>query len=370
MTLVATYSLLGQPVVIGDVMISIKHKGQKHAPFNIPTLRDANSLATKNSDRLVSKLVQKVTIITTRLVLAWAGSEFCARFILREILELENPSFDQVRCILEKWQQESGVDLYITGIFLLEPIDRAIPVVRFAWDSSEGWESNSYTYPNYGQCFIGGSGKDELLKLIQHGAINSSEKFTHEEGAILLSLAHLGKLAGEQMRTGAGIAELFGGAFEIATVIDRQIRKISNVAYHFWEISKTDEEEATISMYASIKIDYFEDYLVVRKIDFVSNDPNQIGADEVYVISPVTRTMTENEKNRLALSITRPTMNSKYSVFYLYFPEKQRADLYTGMARTADTPSETIDFIENDDGSFQINIMGGLTNAIRKMCES
>ena len=92
-----------------------------------------------------------------------------------------------------------------------------------------------------------------------------------------------------------------------------------------------------------------------------------IGADEVYVIWPVHRSVDDAEKARLVASISRPSMNAQFSIFYVYLPEMQAShNTYVGVHKSS-TPGESrmIAFVEEGD-SLEIQIDAEISRHIRQ----
>lgn len=342
MTLVASFHVKNWPVLVGDIMKSEPAYGKKIRPFNIPTHANVNARLPPASEHIVTELVQKVNILNPRLALAWAGTPICARSVFRDILQRNQlPTFRDVASVLDERRSEAGMDLYVTGICIEEAQGEARPIIRFAWDSDNGWEGQKHVFPEYGDCYAGGSGAEAFLRLLGNSVTRLSAQTSALQEAICLSLGHLGKLAGDQMRSGAGIDSFFGGAFEIVTLLAGQLQKIGDVAYHFWEATSAPNAQVTITFHASLRIAYFEDYLVIRKLEFGGEVADAIGADEVYVIRPVHRSVDDAEKARLVASVPRPSMNARFSVFYVHLPEKQAShDTYVFVHKSR-TPGES-----------------------------
>ena len=87
MTLVASYSVDNWPVVVGDIMLSNRPPQGELRAFNIPTHDNVNELALPATGRIVSSLVQKLTVLTPKLAVAWAGSPLCAAGIFKDVRE-------------------------------------------------------------------------------------------------------------------------------------------------------------------------------------------------------------------------------------------------------------------------------------------
>jgi len=351
MTLVASFAVKNWPILVGDIMISVPAHGRKTKPFNIPTHANVNARLPPASEYIVSGLKQKAIILSPRVALAWSGTPIYARSVFRDILQRNQPpTFRDVVSVLDERRGEAGMDLYVTGICLREAQGEARPIIRFAWDWDNGWEGQKHVVPEYGDCYVGGSGADAFLSLLRNNAVARLPTETPPlESAICVSLSHLGKLAGDQMRRGAGIDRLFGGAFEIVTLRADQLQKIGDVAYHFWEARSAPNAQVTITLHASLRIAYFEDYLVIRKLEFGGEVANAIGADEVYVIRAVHRSVDGVERERLEESVPRPSMNARFSVFYVHLPEKQ-ATLVSVHKSGAPGESRMIAFEEGEDG--------------------
>lgn len=341
MTLVAKFQVKNWPVLVGDIMISAPAYGQKTEPLNIPTHANVNARLPPASERIVSGLVQKAIILNPRLALAWAGSLICARSVFRDILQRNQlPTFGDVASVLNERRGEAGMDLYVTGICLEEAQGEALPAVHFAWDSDNGWEGHEHVFPEYGACYAGGSGADVFLSLLGN-PIPLPTQMPAIESVVCLSLGILGKLAGDQMRSSAGIVSFFGGAFEIVTLLAGQLKKIGDVAYHFWQARSAPNAQVEITLRALLRIAYFEDYLVIRKLEFGGEVADVIGTHEVYVIPPVHRLVDDAEKARLVASVPRPSMNAEFNVFYVHLPEKQAPhDTYVSVHKSG-TPGES-----------------------------
>jgi hypothetical protein len=88
---------------------------------------------------------------------------------------------------------------------------------------------------------------------------------------------------------GEGLDSSHGGAFEIVTLLTGELKKVGDVAHHFWEARNTPDGQMTITFHVSLKIEYFEAYLVIRKFEFGGEVANTITINERYIIRPVHR---------------------------------------------------------------------------------
>jgi hypothetical protein len=91
MTLCISYSLSGQPFVIGDLLIS---GDEKNHDVSIPSIGNIVEVFPKGSGYSIIGLCQKVIVISSRLVIAWAGSLIAAEFVIKELRQLAGTRLD------------------------------------------------------------------------------------------------------------------------------------------------------------------------------------------------------------------------------------------------------------------------------------
>ena len=337
MTLVASLSVRNWPILVGDIMISAPARGRTTLPFNIPTHGNVNARAIPVTDRMVSSLVQKATLITPQLAISWADREMAVRSVIRDILDRSrSPTFEDVESVLNARRGEPGMDLYLAGIFLGEARLEGRPFNLFAWDSENGWESQRNHFPEFGVCNAGGTGAQAFLGALANPVSQLSAQMPDQEYALCLTLSHLARLAGDQIRTGAGISRLFGGAFEIVTLLNDHLQKLDDVAFHFWEARRQQSNHIEITFNTALKVTYFEDYLVIRKLAFGGEVAHAIRTNELYVLRSARHSysLSQTERERLTNSISPPSMNARYSVFYIHLPAIHQTQVFTHRSAT------------------------------------
>lgn len=361
MTLVACYDFRNWPILIGDTLISISNDGIERKSFNIPTHEDVNKQASRHNRDLVDSLVQKITILNPQLALAWAGYEDNAESVFNEILQLgASATMSEVIKVLEARQGEPGMELYINGITLEERMDEGRPIVRFGWDSTNGFNGHEHNIPGYGVCYAGGSGAEAFLGLLEMQKYGFDDNTPDIEGAIMSALGGLVRLSGDQLRASAGITLGYGGIFEIVTRLNDKLQKIGDIAYHFWQAKSAPNNRVTIKNHATIKVDYFEDYLVVTKLGYGSDTElteteSNIRLRETTVVRPVHRPVSRSEKERLEREISHLNMNARFNAFYVHLPELPAPDnTYISVHKAGRNGQKPlVEFEEFEDGYLQ-----------------
>ncbi|MHB1144359.1 MAG: hypothetical protein ACYCZS_05610 [Thiobacillus sp.] len=173
MTIVASFSLQSQPVLLGDLMISRWFENRPNvSPFHVPTLRDVNSEIPTEWGWIVTALRQKLVILGDKLALGWAGSQLAASLAVREVQSQMVGGIISLHRIkaalggLDLGQQE----LFISGLLVKTIEPGTHMVVRFAWDSQSGWLEPFAVLPETGPVYAGGTGRNDLVRALQQVA--------------------------------------------------------------------------------------------------------------------------------------------------------------------------------------------------------
>ena len=216
MTLIASFTIQNHPVLIGDLMLSCRFDQQTHQPFSIPTHDDVNQLVPNATGRLITKLVQKVNLLSPRLVVAWSGNEDIARdamFYLRETAMDKDLQWTTISDYLDGLPRQN-TNLSLIGLFLERIEDEGVRIKSFSWNSAEGRLSNRTSWPLIQNCFVAGTGTSSFGELAESAEKIVSPEIAPLEKAILTTLSLLGKLMGRQLRNSEGLEQQYGGGFE------------------------------------------------------------------------------------------------------------------------------------------------------------
>jgi hypothetical protein len=202
---------------------------------------------------------------------------------------------------------------------VLDPRDGGVPVAKFSWPPHPGIPFDSC---KFGQCYVRGSGREDFINLIRssEGLTLRGDRETNAcENAVFVALSLAAHFSGNQTRLGSGLSNLYGGGFEIATVFDNEIRKVTGVTYYLLNAEQRANGDLTLTFHSTIKYDYHGDTLLVRLLEPV--EPPNPSSDDLFVISPVHKTPSEPEKNKLMAELEVPSFDSQFSVFYVHVPQ-------------------------------------------------
>lgn len=361
MTLVASFDIDKHPILIGDLMISRPSKGESYKPFKIPTYDDVNRDVPDYLGYVVSGLKQKVILLNRNLAIAWVGDVIAAITVVKEI----NKTFSNADITISELINYLGnidylgnLQLYITGL-VLQKHDEKIACCRFAWDSHLGWESNKFLTQELGKVYAGGTGSYDFENIVTGMHVHPSTQATSAKKAITTSLSIISQLTGHQMRTGAGLPVLYGGGYELVTLLDGELRKIDDVIYHFWIVKRLANGEMNITFQKTLKIAYYQDFLVICKVDMYidqENDNRSTMKNELYVIPPIHRAVSEEEKDDIKQSIKAPPLNAMFSMFYIHVPQAGEENNILSFAHYAGNKPPPVKYsFENEGVMIEIN---------------
>ena len=113
MTLIAAMQMRGQPVLIGDLLISSEHP--EATQIELPTLGALPKDFRPDNIHAFSNLAQKLTLINDHLVVAWSGRVVHARDFIRE-LRTEQKRICGAADLRDSWRTFEGVYLLIARL--------------------------------------------------------------------------------------------------------------------------------------------------------------------------------------------------------------------------------------------------------------
>ncbi len=324
MTIVASFSIDGFPVLIGDLLVSSFNDEKNYEPLNIPTCDNVNAIVPPETWNFVSSLQRKLVLLNDRLAIAWAGNLYAAKAIIKELrdqLDVDTFTIDDVIRLIDGIDGIGKQDLFLAGI-ALERLGDEITIANFAWDHEHKWKSPHIETQAFGDVYAGGSGRDDLAAVL--GEFKSLPEFSHEanplEKAVLITLYVLGYLTGQQSRVSQGLSSMYGGGFELITLIDGKLQKVDDISYHLWQLKELKPNSFKITPHNTLKYSYIENYLLIRKFRVLEASIAPMPKDDLYAIPDFLYTSSSLERDGIINNLTRPSLNSKFCIIYLHAP--------------------------------------------------
>jgi hypothetical protein len=357
MTLVAAFEISNTPVLLGDLLLSSPNTGDS---ISIPTIGDTSRLFPPNSSPTIRGLVQKINLIDKNLVVGWAGNFYIAKKII-SLLE------KQAR--IEPFTKES-LDSFFefhSGLIKGEVIsiigylrtDNGVTLIEKHSDR----RSLIYTsnIPNFGTVKICGDGyynMEDLLNKFSRLLSTSQIKYEDKFQKIVNQLgAMCGWFYSDEMRLTVASKEstdkeildnddycrtllsLYGGGYEIATLIKHGFAKLGNFTYLTWITEKVFGNTTTYIglLPKAFHITYTDDnILLIYVIDFdrdsisitdlktLETDTNTYRAWKIsklipYIIPPIYKDLSDDERSK-AIALTEISWTKPEAFFNFIYP--------------------------------------------------
>lgn len=276
MTLIASFLINNVPVLIGDLLISHERGGQA-VDVSIPSWHEANQFIQDEGPVRIINLYQKLNLISDNVCIAWSGSLIQAKTLIKHLrseIQSRDINYIEYSRMLAEYSKEDTSDLTIISHFVENGILKRdhLGAPPFPYDGLE--------------VQVAGSGASYFLEAIQYTITPepsdaNSLDLNHVVGPALTFVA---TAFGNQILTGDGVAEGWGGGFEIAFLMNGKFKKLSNVMFLYWYAQEMIDGAINISEVPMfVKTEYLGHNLSV----FVCDGRDKISIPRHYLISPV-----------------------------------------------------------------------------------
>lgn len=339
MTLIAGYTINSCPVLLGDVLVSNpKKKGES---ISTPTWHTADE--AQQDPLQIMNLVQKVNIVHDHACFAWAGSYLQARVFaaaLRSHLEANDLDDAKMWDFFKSFDESDCNDLDC----IIYTVDKGI---------LKRYQRNAGEYELDGvMVMTGGTGQGHFIKSVEYFFKLADENDSRAETIIAPGLSYIASAFGEQIFTGNGLQDGWGGAFELAYYAGGKFQKLDDVLYLFWTAEEKTDGAITLKSFPYlVKTQYFRNTFTVMVLDnSIENHQTR-----VYNISPLGQ--PDNQKHDPDLSFT-------YLVNYILIEKK---DGQTVSCTSLMTKNLTEGFsIDRQNGATSLEFSGPF---LKNLCE-
>lgn len=308
MTTIACFRIANVAMLFGDLLLS-----SESPPAHALSLPAIGTIAPpKNSNRQYHPvgLNQKVCTINDNLMIAWSGSQFVARSVMKGLRE----AFSKTTVTwprLDEFFNDYGVynlkDSQFIGLY-----------VENGGHSSFGINTRNFDHPILGRSHVGGSGAEKLVAVAElvAGPMHIEGEMRDVDMAITASLTFATQFLAEEML--AGLQETyFGGGFEIGTITQAGAEKVSDILNMFWRYDPKQSNTPLLTP-VLIKWDYIGNDLVVQRIKMEEIGERAFGTTE-HIVSVVTAPDLKPVNQRPI----PPDLNCSYlcNLFYFVQPD-------------------------------------------------
>jgi hypothetical protein len=344
MTLVAALGIAGHPFLVGDLLISRERRHNSYPSFNTPTLSDINAALPIESTHIAAGLSRKIALLDGRLAIGWSGHQIAAKTVIGDIIKAMNSadSFDYERLIklLDSVDYLGMMELSLCGMMT---DDRGVRVFCRG--------GHQFYADSCGDILSIGSGASHFFEIVASSGIDRNMP-PGLPSATTAVASWVGVALGEQMRRSGGLNFYYGGGFEIFCVQDRKIVPVPEMTFLFVDVQKNSNNDGvTIAVHPILKFCYYSDVLIARRISIIKtglDDHAEVGQNEMFILSPIYRKITESEAAEL--KAREISMSSAFTGVYMHFTgAKQGKDVsFTGNYNPTQEP--TLRFVETKAG--------------------
>ena len=293
MTLIAQASIRGAPFVVGDVLLSSERRTGLRT--NLPLVGNINQVLANRGLSFEVDFVQKVNILSDRLVVAWSGPYSQAKRavkVLSAISSRQNLSRADIKMELDAIDPAQIDELQLIGLLVTDVRGTTITGGPFSL-RVRGTE-----VAGLGTVYAAGTGEKEFIRIL------GVTDWTVGGAANEIQVAHaiLGDLVNMEYRRGGTIENRWGGGFEAVTFASDSGRwqKVDDILHTFWKVDIRSPDKAQfVPMF--YKTTYWRDALIIRyaRFDSVTERTFQLTMNSFELIPPLLKDAKEYDLEEL-----------------------------------------------------------------------
>jgi hypothetical protein len=311
MTLVVALAVSGQPVLIGDLLIS------SSAPPDDITLPNFGQVKPVRDGRSApAGMRQKLAVISRHLAIGWSGGEVAAYRVLSKVhAEYSNGKYVTPAGIFDFLDSLDGRDL------------RELALIGMAYDGKTLHRFRhgavEFDHPMYGRVMAMGSGLEHFqAHMSQMGdKFESRGTLNPVATAISTTLSYTAALLIDELLTTRNLDHGYGAGFEFICPVGAEdgafaLEKLPSLTTLFWQVAP--DRRRVVPVRLLFKQRYHNDILLITRI---AKDTFQNGAkilkDEVltHVVTPIYRAADSDGLENYWRTL--PQLDSAYLLNYI-----------------------------------------------------
>jgi hypothetical protein len=305
MTVIASFSIQGFPVLVGDLLLSGDEDLNK--TIQIPTLGEITKVFPKGSGYVPCGLKQKIAIVNDNIALAWAGTRLSAQIIISDLIKKARKkkywTLDDLSYFFSNYNKEHGEKVCIVGFS-----NDGKGIFSFGY----GINCINYESGHYGLVRLAGTGAADFKNYLDSFDIppqlNTANPLEKAVGKTLVISTYM---KGLESVSGNNLLQYYGGGFEILSYVRKKFKKIDDITYLVWNGRQVTNSSWELGLpRIAIKYSYSDDILLLRKEEFIPHSKDQVkrANKAIYVVAPIYRDINNNELKNIRLE----SFNSKF----------------------------------------------------------
>lgn len=290
MTALISFQLEGQPVIFGDLLVS---GPVSSVHLNLPPIGDVSQVFGNDTVFAPVSLCQKIAIIHDDFAVAWSGTQYLARTVIRELTERfasRPPTEIELRDYLDQLPDEIANDVSLLAMVAVSP-ERMYHV---------GFGAHEESNPTFGVFRAAGSGSDAVggfLRSVQSFTENDGRQMTPFAKAMGCALTMSGQLLAREIFANDNLWEYYGGGYEVLTRVDGRWKKLEDVLTVFGVARQTASGavELVTNPVKVMRQTYVDELLVIRALTLEGTRAE----DRLFIIDPAKRPAYDWERQRV-----------------------------------------------------------------------
>ena len=301
MTLITGFFKDGCPILMGDLLLSAQDN--PNTEIVLPTIGNISKKHLSKGEYRPTSLCQKINLLSPKLAIAWSGNCIYASDFIQGIIDEnlhDKPSRDSLRGIYNRisghgdlsvisiFRDGKEMCIFDLGAYTVKPPDQGFKWFKAA---GSGYKTFLDIVPSLVETRVTSGQPNKLDRGISTAVFLSTELLSQE---ILASLP---------------LQNLFGAGYEIL----HPLAKFCDLTYLFWKAEGEAQERWKLLPFPFLasNYSYHGDILVIRSVRVSSNihaGSCKIDSDELHVISPIHRSVREEE----LIDYVPSSLNSKW----------------------------------------------------------
>lgn len=292
------------PVFFADALLSAEGKW----PFqvDITASQDINALLPSDTACQIAGTVQKINVLSDRVVVAWAGDTDQAKQVIGSIAKLDQDkrltSATLSQLIEASKDKIKDTVALIGGLISKNDIGEITNVEWFDFNGNLRFlNSGNVSY----EVTVAGTGKNTFLKLFNELLPTFGDNSDLLVLADKIAASLISTLFPYEIMTGSNLMEWWGGAFEIATFNSdtKSIQKVSDILFTFWRVTPGKDDQVELALVPRfIKQGYFTDALVLQDVKAeILDGKMELPVLHAHMILPLLKSKTDYDFSKAEL---------------------------------------------------------------------
>lgn len=246
-----------------------------------PLVHAPNQVLGPCAKRGVAGLCQKLALLHDHVCVAWAGSQIHAVAFAEHIR-----AFVTGKNLITYEQLRAHIAAYPRG-----DLEGHLDIIVYRWHG-QGWGYFSNFSPfeldPIKNIRVSGTGIEHFIdKICTVSKAPIAGNLDKYNDLAMRALAYAGLASAHQFFAGIGLADAWGGGFEVVVFKDGRLEKLGPICWIYWSCNQIDDLTCSLSLHQSFMYQFYR-----GDTAFFWIDENADGTNKLHAVDPPFRTTT------------------------------------------------------------------------------